>query len=914
MISRKCHADRHFRGRRFWGSESAHDRGSNDTIVGVLTMKRHKQTGGISLVHDMVRGTLRKYAPIAAVTSLNTMLLGAMPAHASTVRGPHDAANSAGLLREVIVTAQRRKQTVQQIPYNISVIGQRQIAESGATTLNDLTRDVPGLVSVDTGPGSRGGMNNLTLRGLRTDSPGGGQSVAEIPGESVSPVSTYFGETPVFFAIPLYDIERVEVLRGPQGTLYGSGSEAGTIRIIPNAPQFNRFSGEMELTASDTEHASSLNNLNRDFQGFLNIPLANHLALRIVGGREHDGGFINNVDLFRRQGPGLTAAPTPSIPGVLTSGPVIGPVEKDTNTSDQWFGRAELRWDPSRAVDLRLNYLHQYVESANGQYTTPGYSGGVLNLTTASPVPPSPQNPAYWPNSSFTLRSAGPYDSTAFTLSPYHDTVDLVNAVATVDLGFASVTSASSYYNHDSFAAADYTPAFFSNAGFNFNVYPPYNFYPRMLPITEVPTNDHAFIQEVRLVSKGRHRFDYVIGAYYQREGGSVQFHQYIPGINDYLTYSGQPNPANTDQTWHYIRDTTFQEISSFGELTWHITHKWQATIGARVFHQTFDTQSSSHFFICGAICSADLTNPNGYSASSSSVGTTRVVKKFNTAYDFSPNLKVYATYSQGFRRGGANALPLAGIYATLPKYQTFSPDFANNYEIGVKGVSFHDRLQYSADIYRIDISNFQFDGEDFSYFPATYNGKGSRSQGAEFTLTASLTPRTQATLSYGYTQAKVTKTFELYDYPTYATIPALGGTGQTAPLFNGPITAGTRLPGVPLNTVSFSLDHTVPIELSGNRAWALRLHIDGAYRSATSATILASTPFNWTIPGSFSGDMRATLVTDGRMSYSLFITNFTDCLCYSGGQNIQSYPNYSRDRYIARPRTYGLTLRYDFE
>ena len=387
-------------------------------------------------------------------------------------------------------------------------------------------------------------------------------------------------------------------------------------------------------------------------------------------------------------------------------------------------------------------------------------------------------------------------------------------------------------------------------------------------------------------MSDGRNRFDYVVGAYYQKEGGSVQFHQYIPGLVEYLAYSGQPNPWPSDQDWHYLRDTTFQDLAGFGELTWHITHKWQATAGLRLFRQTFDTQSSSRFFICGSICSADLTNPYGYSAGLSSFGTTRVVKKLNTAYDFSPELKVYATYSEGFRRGGANALPLAGIYATLPTYQTFSPDFAKNYEVGVKGTSFNHRLQYSADIYRIDVTSFQFDGEDFSYFPATYNGKGSRSQGGELALTASLSRNTQATLSYGYTQAKVTQTFELLDYPTYATIPALGGTDQTAPLFNGPITAGTRLPGVPLNTFSFSVDHTVALPMIDAGAGALQLHVDGAYRSATSATILASTPFNWTIPASFSADARATLITGGPVSYSLFVNNFTDCLCYSGGQN----------------------------
>jgi iron complex outermembrane recepter protein len=877
-------------------------------------MKKSSDPLNGASLHRAVRTALRRCRPITAFTSINTVLLGSMVAYGQTATTPTASEAPMSQLKEIVVTAQRRKQTVQDVPYNISVIDPRQIEESGATTLNDLTRDVPGLVTVDTGPGSRGGMNNLTLRGLRTDSPGGGQSVAEIPGESVSPVSTYFGETPVFFAMPLYDVQRVEVLRGPQGTLYGSGSQAGTIRIIPNPPEFDHFSGEVEGTASDTDHASSFSNLNRDVQGYLNIPLASHLALRIDGGREHDGGFINNVDLFEREGPGLLATPTPSVPGVLTSGPVIAPEQKDTNTTDQWFARGALRWQPTNAVELQLNYVHQYIESANGQYTDPGYSGGVLNLTTASPVPPSAANPAAWPDSSFTLNPTGPYDSTAFTLSPYNDKIDLASAVATVDFGFASLTSASSYYNHDSFAAADYTPAFFSNAGFNFNVYPPYNFYPRMLPITEVPTNDHSFIQEIRLVSGGRNRFDYVVGGYYQREGGAVQFHQYIPGLVEYLAYSDQPNPWPTDQDWHYLRDTTFQDLAGFGELTWHITHKWQATAGLRVFHQTFDTQSSSHFFICGSICSADLTNPEGYSAGLSTFGTTRVVKKVNTAYDFSPNLKVYATYSEGFRRGGANALPLAGIYATLPTYQTFSPDFAKNYEVGVKGTSRNHRLQYSADVYRIDVTSFQFDGEDFSYFPATYNGKGSRSQGVELALTASLSASTQATLSYSYTQAKVTQTFELLDYPTYATIPSLGGTGQTAPLFNGPITAGTRLPGVPLNTVSFGIDHTVALPMIGSGAGALRLHVDGAYRSATSATILASTPFNWTIPSSFSGDARATLITGGPVSYSVFVNNFTDCLCYSGGQNIQSYANYSRDRYIARPRTIGLTLRYDFD
>jgi outer membrane receptor protein involved in Fe transport len=299
-------------------------------------------------------------------------------------------------------------------------------------------------------------------------------------------------------------------------------------------------------------------------------------------------------------------------------------------------------------------------------------------------------------------------------------------------------------------------------------------------------------------------------------------------------------------------------------------------------------------------------------SVSASSLKTTRAIKKLNTSYDFTPDLKVYATYSEGFRRGGANALPLAGTYATLPQYQTFAPDFAKNYEIGVKGALLDRRLQYSADVYRIDINNFQFDGENFSYFPATYNGNHARSQGVELELHASLTRDTQLSLGYDYTDAKVTSTFVLYDYPTYATVPSLGGNGETAPLFGGPITAGTPLPGIPKSTATFALDQTVALPVLGSDA-SVKLHIDGAYRSQTTASLLTNTPFNWEIPSSFSGNLRASFKPGGPMTYDVFVNNFTDCLCYSGGQNIQTYPNYSRDRYIARPRTVGLTVNYDF-
>src|ERR1700733_2209822 len=263
--------------------------------------------GGRNL-QALIRAILRAPKGEMALIGSAAGLLIAAGAHAQEVApGKAESETQSQSLAEITVTAQRRSESVEDVPYNITAINSPSILEAGATSINDLTPLGPGLATVDEGPGARGLTNNLTLRGLRTDSPGGGQLAAEQPGQTVNSVSTYFGETPVFFPIPLYDVNRVEVLRGPQGTLYGSGAQAGTIRFIPNRPEFDKFSGEVEVTGSGIENALSFSNLNRDLKGIVNLPIADHLALRVVAGREHDGGFINNDDLVVRQGSGLGA-------------------------------------------------------------------------------------------------------------------------------------------------------------------------------------------------------------------------------------------------------------------------------------------------------------------------------------------------------------------------------------------------------------------------------------------------------------------------------------------------------------------------------------------------------------------------------------------------------------------------------
>jgi iron complex outermembrane recepter protein len=447
----------------------------------------------------------------------------------------------------------------------------------------------------------------------------------------------------------------------------------------------------------------------------------------------------------------------------------------------------------------------------------------------------------------------------------------------------------------------------------NYNLYPPYNFYPRILTVASVPADDHSFIQELRLTSAGVHFLDYVVGLYYQREAAANGWDQYMPGIFAYNVANGTPSASQSgDLVWNYGRATLFQDRAAFGELTAHLTSKWQMTGGVRFFDQTFRINSSSFFLLCGAACASDQSNPQGATLVANSSSFSNHVWKWNTSYDFSSDLKLYATFSEGFRRGGANALPTAGPYASLPQYGTYTPDLAKNYEVGVKGSLLDRRVVYTADVYRINLSNFQFNAVDLSGIPATYNGATARSQGVEFDVRLLVTKRTNVTLGYAYTDAKVTKTVQLNDYPSYA-LPAFGGTGQTVALFGGPILAGSRLPGVPQSTFTMGIDHTLQLPLAAGGSWPLTLHLDGAYRSSETADIQATSPYNWNIPWSFVGNARATLDVGDHLSYGVFINNLTNDPGYSGGNNDQTVPNYSRARFVITPRTYGLMLRYHF-
>jgi outer membrane receptor protein involved in Fe transport len=307
------------------------------------------------------------------------------------------------------------------------------------------------------------------------------------------------------------------------------------------------------------------------------------------------------------------------------------------------------------------------------------------------------------------------------------------------------------------------------------------------------------------------------------------------------------------------------------------------------------------------------LTDPNGLTVVDTNQEFSDHLKKINTSYDLSSSTKIYVTYSEGFRRGGTNGVPINGPYASLPQYQSYTPDTAKNYEVGVKGNLLDRRVRYSAAAYRIDLVNVQLNSYSPGGYAAVYNGGTARTRGIELEFQAAATEHLTLSAGYTYTEAKTSAAVQKSDLVPYALIPALGGTGptDTAPFLD--IAKGVRLPGVPQSTATVGVDYNALPALLGHSDWTLLLHADAAYRSSAAGGIDATSPFFWTVPSSTVTNARASLWVSQHLGFDLFANNISSNTAYSGAANAQTVENPYQLRNVARPRTVGVTMRYKF-
>src|SRR5580658_9746036 len=359
-------------------------------------------------------------------------------------------------LEEVIVTATRRAESLFNIPYNISATTEQQLDAAGVVDFSKLQQIVPGLVYNGGGIREGGSQNGFILRGLNTDR----TSTSDTPSLTVAPVSVYIDDTPVFANLHLTDIACVEVLRGPQGTLYGNGSVGGTIRFIYNEPDPSALSGQIQVDTSHTNHADGEN---YTLDGMINIPLADTLALRISGGHTFENGFIDAKNLFVLDASGVPVLRTP---GAITTSLPVTYAEKDVDNSEQTYLHSALKYT-SGPIKMLLSF-HYQDESAAGESADTEGTGHVPTAFSSAVTPGFLNNgfdAAVPPN-------YGEYQTGIFVPQPYHRHIDLTALELTADFGFSTLTSSSSYLVNDSDAVQDLSGGYQTNLGAFYSGFP----------------------------------------------------------------------------------------------------------------------------------------------------------------------------------------------------------------------------------------------------------------------------------------------------------------------------------------------------------------------------------------------------------------------------------------------------------
>ncbi|TQV87408.1 TonB-dependent receptor [Aliikangiella coralliicola] len=775
--------------------------------------------------------------------------------------------------QRILVTANRRSQSIESVPYNISAIGGGDLKQIGISNLGELTQRIPGVSYTDKGARTGAFSTSIAMRGLSLEDGRVSGPLYTAPG-----VSTYVGETPLFSNIRFYDIDRVEILRGPQGTLYGSGSLGGTLRFIPNRPDLMGTDGEISYKLGQTDNGDGLNS---ELNLVYNLPISDTVALRANVGRSESAGWIDQPRAYQLDAQGIPVAADTT--DALNSPSVFQRFE-GTNDEESTYGRVSLLWEATSDVEVLLAYNSQKDDSGGN----PSRAVDYLDL--------------------------GEYESAALSREPYAGDTDLLSLDVEVDLGFATFTASASNYESEQELQSDQTGAY---QAFDFYA-ASYGAMPRPYIADFATNNDSANILEMRLVSQDDGDFSWVVGAFYMEQDIEISNFQFFRGYADWAdacaaagrddcglgTTTGafslifDPGthpvadaaglPVLKDQNFLSGSTAKFTDRAIFGELTWHVSDDWQITGGIRAFDQEFDNeQVNAAFFVDTASRSRQVSSEDD------------VLFKFNTSYQIGEDSMIYFTNSEGFRRGGANALPdsvtvfddlgNATVVQTNPNLLSYAPDQVTNRELGLKGRI--GDFRYSTALFDIEWDKVQLDSLVTPFLlNAVVNAGTAKSQGLEAELNTVFNDELEITFGYSYVDATLDKpdTF-----------------GLTEAAIDPATVRGQRLPGVPKHTASIDVSYLTEV---GN--WFVIYGVNGNYRSDSRSQL---NPATSTTTEGFSMWNSYVSFENDNWAIRLFVNNLAN---EEGIINTPSLgPNGPRrNELISRPRTIGVNVQYVFE
>lgn len=802
-----------------------------------------------------------------AALMASTVLAGVTPAVAAAAGAAADT-NGATSLSEVIVTAQKREENLQNVSMSVQAIDTKLLTQFNVTNFNDYSKLIPSLQYQSFGPDAA----IIYMRGVAD----GGNGNHSGPQPSVA---TYLDELPITtiggtLDVHVYDIARIEVLPGPQGTLYGSSSESGTLRIITNKPSTGALTGGLEAEGNWVDHGGE----GYLVQGFVNVPVNDRLAVRLVAFDQHDAGYIDNVLGERAFVEGAGGV----VDGIINN---AKSVKSNFNSVDTFGGRLAAKFDLNDNWSIEPQVAAQDAR-IRGIF---GYNPEVGYLQVNRFQPDSSHD--RWYQAGLTINGKiGRYDIT-YAGGYFGRWIDSLSDYTDYSVAYDQCCGYGSYW-------VDQAGKALAN------------------PAQEIVGRDvfSKGSNELRIASPATDRLRFIAGLFQERQTHWIIQDYEIQGLAPDISVTGWP------QTWWLTdQDRIDSDQAAFGEVSFDITPKLTILGGLRYYHYDnslygfygFNDTSYSGtgedkcaLFPGQTFRNAPCVNLNKVTSGS---GETH---KINLTYRIDDNKLVYFTYSTGYRPGGVNR------NGDLGPYQA---DYLSNYEVGWK-TSWLDRsLIWNGAVYDEEWSNFQFAYLGQFSLTVVQNAPSARILGVESSLQWRPTEHLTLSAAGAYNDAELTADF------------CTDSNGNVvSPCGVNPVLApkGERLPYTPKFNGNLTARYTFPVgdwEAHGQASVVYQTSRSPAVFTADIAN-LGQMPGFATVDFSFGAER-------GKTSLEVFVKNafdsngqlnrYTPCttsVCAPGypggvGSNGIAYPATPAAVYVVptQPLTIGIRLGRKF-
>ncbi|MDE2434921.1 MAG: TonB-dependent receptor [Sphingomonadales bacterium] len=794
-----------------------------------------------------MRSTLRqmlRLGTILAGTSVSTLLAGQALAQSS---GGQD--NGGG---EIVVTAQKRSESIQKVPISLQALGAVTLEQHQVSNFDDYAKQLPSVSFQSFGPG----QSQVFFRGITSG--GDGLPFGALPTSGV-----YVDEIPVTtigstLDVHVYDVNRVEALSGPQGTLYGASSLSGTLRIITNKPDPKKFSAAIDVTGAKYGKG----NAGGTVEGYVNLPLASNVALRAVGWYEHDGGYIDNTFKSRTYQRPYTAPDGSTVTSPYTATNAAF-VKDNFNDVETYGGRLALgiELDDNWTVTPQLMAQHQ---KSHGSFL---YDPNAGDLQVHDFTPES--NLDEWYQAALTVQGK----------------------VGNWDLVYSGGFMGRRIRNQSDYSY--YTVAYDSTPNVNYfktasgaDINPTQWFFGSQ--------NQTKQTHELRVNSPSDKPLRLTIGMFMQRQTNQSVLDYFAPGVGQNV-YAGWWDGSTVWGDSIFLTNARIidRDYAMFGQATYDITRNLSLTGGIRGFiSKNTLTGFSGYSYDAPASCTVPFPTIDSCSNLNKKVVASGETHKVNLTWQVDQDRMVYFTYSTGFRPGGNNRRPGVNPY---------TPDTLDNFELGWKTSWLDRKLRINGAVYYERWKNLQFAliVAGSGGLTNIYNAGKARVYGAE--LDVQLRPVTgfSLTASGAYNDAALASDFCLVGANSTQDCTA----GITSP-------KGTRLPVQP----RFKVTTTARYEFA---LGPIAAHIQGSMLHQSSSTSLLGTSDNAIVGNSlgFSTFDFAAGGSKGNTSVELFIQNAFDKRG-SLSHNVFTAPSTSGQFYRIypiKPQYFGIKLGQKF-